>query len=97
TLIPIDVVGISEGRQRYALFTNATGGILDDLMIANRGDHLMLIVNAACKIADLAHLRLHLEGLCRIVPLPERALIALQGPSAVAALAKFAPAVAEMR
>ncbi len=96
-LVPIDVVGIAEGRQRYSLFTNTTGGILDDLMIANRGDHLMLIVNAACKIADLAHLRLHLESTCKITSLPDRALIALQGPSAEAVLSQLAPVVAAMR
>lgn len=97
TLVPIDVIGIAEGRQRYALFTNAAGGVLDDLMIANRGDHLLLVVNAACKIADLAHLRRHLEKTCKIEPLPERALIALQGPLAEAALARLAPPVAAMR
>src|SRR5262249_33218492 len=97
TLVPIDVVGIGEGRQRYALFTNAVGGVLDDLMVANRGDHLLLIVNAACKTADLAHLRQHLGQTCKIDPLPDRALIALQGPLAQAALARLAPATATMR
>jgi len=97
TLVPIDVIGIGEGRQRYALFTNAAGGILDDLMVANRGDHLLLVVNAACKTADLAHLRQHLERTCKIDPLPDRALIALQGPLAQAALARLAPTIAAMR
>src|SRR5262245_57955557 len=96
TLVPIDVVGIAEGRQRYALFTNAAGGVLDDLMIANHGDHLLLIVNAACKTADLAHLRQHLAQACKIDPLPDRALIALQGPLAQAALARLAPATVTM-
>src|SRR5215475_8343887 len=91
------VIGIGEGRQRYALFTNAAGGILDDLMVANRGDHLLLVVNAACKTADLAHLRQHLGETCKIDPLPDRALIALQGPLAQAALARLAPATATMR
>jgi len=97
TLVPIDVVGIGEGRQRYALFTNAAGGILDDLMVANRGDHLLLVGNAACKTADLAHLRQHLGQTCKIDPLPDRALIALQGPLAQAALARLAPATVTMR
>src|SRR5262245_32369364 len=97
TLVPIDVVGIGEGRQRYALFTNAAGGVLDDLMVANRGDYLLLIVNAACKTADLAHLRQHLGQTCKIDPLPDRALIALQGPLAQAALTRLAPAAATMR
>src|SRR5262249_13402783 len=97
TLVPADVIGIVEGRQRYALFTNAAGGILDDLMVANRGDHLLLIVNAACKTADLAHLRQHLGQTCKIDPLPGRALIAVQGPLAQAALANLAPAITAMR
>ncbi|MBV8285777.1 MAG: glycine cleavage system aminomethyltransferase GcvT [Hyphomicrobiales bacterium] len=97
TLVPADVIGIVEGRQRYALFTNAAGGILDDLMVANRGDHLLLIVNAACKPADLAHLRQHLGQTFKIDLLPDRALIALQGPLAQAALARLAPATATMR
>ena len=97
TLVPIDVIGIGEGRQRYALFTNPAGGVLDDLMIANRGDHLLLVVNAACKTADLAHLRQHLAQTCKIDPLPDRALIGLQGPLAETALARLAPAIATMR
>jgi aminomethyltransferase len=97
TLVPIDVLGIGEGRQRYALFTNPAGGVLDDLMIANRGDHLLLVVNAACKTADLAHLRQHLGQTCKIDPLQGRALIGLQGPLAETALARLAPAIATMR
>jgi len=86
------------GMQRYALFTNETGGILDDLMVANLGnDQLMLVVNAACKNEDLAHLRKHLAGHCEIQPLfDERALLALQGPQAVTVLARLAPQVATM-
>jgi len=97
TLVPIDVIGIGEGRQRYALFTNPAGGILDDLIIAHRGDHLLLVVNAACKTADLAHLRQHLGQTCRIDPLPDRALIGLQGPLTETALARLAPAITTMR
>jgi aminomethyltransferase len=97
TLVPIDIIGIGEGRQRYALFTNAEGGILDDLMVANRGDRLLLVVNAACKTADLAHLRQNLGQTCKIDPLPDRALIALQGPLAPAALTRLAPAITTMR
>ena len=55
-LVPVDILGLKPGRQRYALFTDAKGGILDDLMVANRGDHLFVVVNAACKDADLQHL-----------------------------------------
>lgn len=88
-LVPQDIVAIAPGRQRYAQFTNPDGGILDDLMVANFGDHLFLVVNAACKDADEAHLRAHLSGDCVIEPLRDRALIALQGPKAEAALAKL--------
>ena len=96
-LIPVDVLGLKPGRQRYGLFTAADGGILDDLMIANRGDHLFLVVNAACKAQDVAHLRAHVGKDCEIEELTDRALIALQGPDAEAALAVLAPEVANMR
>lgn len=95
-LVPVDVLGLAPGRQRYGLFTNEAGGILDDLMIAHRGDHFLLIVNAACKVQDEAHLRAHLADTCDVTRL-DRALLALQGPKAEAALAQLAPAVAEMR
>jgi aminomethyltransferase len=91
-LVPGDIVGLKPQRQRYTLFTTEAGGILDDLMVTQAGDHLFLIVNAACKTADLAHLQAHLAGDCRITPLPDRALLALQGPDAAAALAPHAPA-----
>lgn len=97
TLVPADIVSLPQGRQRYALFTDAAGGILDDLMVSNQGDHLFLVVNAACKAADEAHLRAGLAGRCSVEPLPDRALIALQGPKAEAALAALAPAVAAMQ
>ena len=94
-LVPGDILGLKPGRQRYAFFTNDSGGILDDLMVANRGDHLLLVVNAACKAADEAHLRAHLVQECDIVTL-DRALIALQGPKAEAALARLAPDCGQM-
>ncbi len=96
-LVPQDILGIAPGRQRYALFTNDEGGILDDLMVANFGDELFLVVNAACKADDEAHLRAHLARDCEIIPLPDRALIALQGPKAVGVLAKFDAGIATMR
>lgn len=97
-LVPVDIIDLPVGMQRYAMFTNETGGILDDLMVANLGnDQLMLVVNAACKDQDLAHLRKHLAGHCEIEPLfEERALLALQGPEAVTVLARLAPQVASM-
>ena len=95
-LVPVDILGLASGRQRYALFTNESGGIIDDLMIAHRGDHLLLIVNAACKVTDEAHLRTHLSDTCTVETL-DRALMALQGPKAEAALMRFAPACTSMR
>lgn len=96
-LVPQDIAAVAPGRQRYALFTNEAGGISDDLMVANFGDHLFLVVNAACKAADEAHLRAHLADACTIEPLTDRALIALQGPKAAAILARLAPGIAAMR
>src|SRR5215475_7659686 len=95
--VPQDILGIAEGRQRYAQFTNADGGILDDLMVANFGDHLFLVVNAACKEADEAHLRAQLSDMCEIEPLPDRALLALQGPKAESVLAKLCADAPAMR
>lgn len=96
-LVPVDVAGLGAGRQRYGLFTNADGGIDDDLMITNRGDHLFLVVNAACKEADFAHLEKHLSGTCDVTPIRDRALLALQGPLSEKALATLSPDVAGMR
>src|SRR5256712_875737 len=96
-LVPQDIVAVAPGRQRYAQFTNSDGGILDDLMVANFGDHLFLVVNAACKAEDEAHLRAHLSEACVIDSLSDRALIALQGPKAESALAKFCADASAMR
>ncbi len=96
-LVPVDILGLKEGRQRYALFTNDAGGIMDDLMVANRGDHLFVVVNAACKDADIAHMTAHLSDTCDVVPVTDRSLVALQGPEAERALAALNPAVAEMK
>ena len=98
TLVPVDIIDLPVGMQRYAMFTNEQGGILDDLMVANLGnDELFLVVNAACKDQDLAHLRQHIGTLCQVQPLfEERALLALQGPAAVKVLQRLAPEVADM-
>ncbi len=96
-LVPQDILAIAPGRQRYAQFTGDGGGILDDLMVANFGDHLFLVVNAACKAEDEAHLRSRLSDVCVIEPLPDRALIALQGPKAESVLAKLCADAAAMR
>jgi aminomethyltransferase len=101
SLVPVDLVDLAVGRQRYAFFTNASGGILDDLMVCRPvpgtgfGD-LFLVVNAACKEADLRHLATHIGHRAAAVPMPERALLALQGPKAVDALARLNPAVAQL-
>jgi aminomethyltransferase len=90
-LMPIDLVGLKLNRQRYALLTNQSGGILDDLMITNAGDHFFLVVNAAFKKRDLAHLKTHLAGMCMIEELTGHALLALQGPAAAKVMARIAP------
>jgi aminomethyltransferase len=96
-LVPQDILAVTPGRQRYAQFTNAAGGILDDLMVANFGSHLFLVVNAACKALDEAHLRANLADACVIEPLADRALIALQGPKAESVLAKLCADAPAMR
>ncbi|MBM3615738.1 MAG: glycine cleavage system aminomethyltransferase GcvT [Alphaproteobacteria bacterium] len=96
-LMPVDVLGVKPGRQRYGLFTNDAGGILDDLMFANRGDHLFVVVNAACKQADIAHMTARLSGVCEVIPVTDRALLALQGPQAETALARLVPEVTAMK
>lgn len=96
-LIPMDVAGVAEGRQRYGLLLNETGGILDDLMFANRGDHLFVVVNAACKDADIAHLQANLGAGTEVEVIEDRALLALQGPEAETALSRHAPGVRDMR
>lgn len=97
TQMPADVLGLPEGRQRYGLFTNAEGGIYDDLMFANRGDHLFLVVNAACKRTDIARLKEALEPAVTVQEITDRGLLALQGPMAETVLASFNPEAAEMR
>lgn len=98
SLVPVDIRDLPVGLQRYALFTDDNGGILDDLMVARLDENsLFLVVNAACKEQDLAHLRRHLGGQCEIESLFEsRALLALQGLKAVDVLARLAPSVAQM-
>lgn len=97
TIVPGDIAGLQPGQQRYTQFTNETGGILDDLMVTSTGDHLQLVVNAACKDADLAHIQARLSDACEIEPMFSRGLLALQGPQAVTVLSRFAPSVAGMK
>ena len=94
-LVPVDVMNLNKFRQRYGFFTNETGGILDDLMIANRGDHLFVVVNAACKLADIAHMKNNLE--CDVEEVSGRSLLALQGPQAGTVFQKIIPEITDMK
>jgi len=91
TLVPGDIAGLVPGHMRYTMFTNDTGGILDDLMVTNVGDYLFLVVNAACKDADIAHLRSGLPSAIELDVLDDRSLIALQGPAAAEVMARYGP------
>jgi aminomethyltransferase len=93
----MNILDLGTDRQRYAFFTNEQGGIRDDLMVANRGDHLFVVVNAACKQGDIDHMKAHLSDTCEISEIQDRALIALQGPSAEAALSRLNSGAAGMR
>jgi len=97
TMVPVDVLSLSEGRQRYGFFTNPTGGIEDDLMFANRGDHLFVVVNAACKEADIARMKTVLPADVSVDVITDRALLAIQGPTAAEVLSTLNAAVAEMK
>ncbi len=94
-LVPVDVAGIEPMTQRYALFTNENGGIDDDLMISNAGDHLFVVVNAACKDQDLARMKAGLPD-CEVSAITNRALLAIQGPAAASVMARIAPETADM-
>ncbi len=97
SVVPMDIMGLAAGRQRYALLTNEDGGLRDDLMIARLGEAFLVVANAACKDADESYLRQTLSPTCTIERLDDRALLALQGPAAEAALARLAPDVRSMR
>jgi aminomethyltransferase len=97
SLVPGDIAGLKPGRQRYTLFTNEAGGIIDDLMAANPGDgSLFLVVNAARRSVDFTHLKLRLPDTVGLTELPDRALLALQGPLAAAVLGRLAPEAAAL-
>ena len=93
SLMPVDVIDLPPGQQRYGLLLNDTGGILDDLMFIKRADGIFVVVNGANKTADIAHIQAHIGTRCQVIPMPEMALLALQGPHAVTALARLAPGV----
>jgi aminomethyltransferase len=96
SLMPVDVIGLGENRQRYGLLLNDAGGIIDDLMFVNRGSDLFVIVNGACKHGDLAHIALRIGNRCAVTAQFDRALLALQGPQAVTALARLLPGVEKL-
>jgi aminomethyltransferase len=101
SLVPVDVIGLPSGKQRYGLLLNDDGGIIDDLMLFNRnmsdsGGDIFIIVNGACKSGDIAHITQKIGSRCEVIPMPAMALLALQGPKAAAALQRLAPGVEEL-
>ena len=97
SLIPVDVVDLPVGKQRYGLLLNEEGGIIDDLMFFKKSaDELFVIVNGACKVGDIAQIQAHIGQRCQVIPMPEFALLALQGPQAVTALSRLAPGVEKL-
>jgi len=96
SLMPVDVIDLPVGKQRYGLLLTDEGTIIDDLMFVNRGTDLFVIVNGACKVNDMAHIQAHIGSKCQVIPLPERALLALQGPKAVNALSRMVPGVEKL-
>ena len=95
--IPMDVLSLDVGRQRYGFLTTSKGGILDDLLFSNRGDHIFVVLNAACKVSDIVHLRTLLEPDISIEEIKDRALIALQGPASEAVLSEFNSQITTMK
>ena len=100
TLVPVDVIDLPAGKQRYGLLLNDEGGVMDDLMFVNRnladGGDIFIIVNGACKVGDMAHIEKKIGGLCQVIPMLDMALLALQGPQAVTALQRLAPGVEKL-
>ena len=97
TLMPVDVIDLPVGKQRYGLLLNDEGGVIDDLMFFNKGQgKIFVIVNGACKVGDIAHIQKQIGHRCEVVPMPDHALLALQGPQAATALARLAPGVAQL-
>ncbi|MBC7648802.1 MAG: glycine cleavage system aminomethyltransferase GcvT [Vitreoscilla sp.] len=96
SLMPVDVIDLPVGKQRYGLLLNDAGGIMDDLMFFNSGSSIFIIVNGACKAVDIAHIQQKIGTLCKMIPMPEMALLALQGPQAVTALSRLAPGIEEL-
>ena len=96
SLMPVDVIDLPVGKQRYGLLLTDEGTIIDDLMFVNRGTDIFVIVNGACKVNDIAHIQARIGSLCQVIPMPERALLALQGPKAIHALSRLVPGVEQL-
>ena len=96
SLMPVDVIDLPAGKQRYGLLLTDEGNIIDDLMFVNRGTDIFVIVNGACKVNDIAHIQGRIGAKCQVIPMPERALLALQGPKAVDALSRMVPGVEKL-
>ncbi|CAN7370514.1 glycine cleavage system aminomethyltransferase GcvT [Acidovorax sp. LjRoot129] len=97
TLMPVDVIDLPVGKQRYGLLLTDEGTVIDDLMFFNKGQgEIFVIVNGACKVGDIAHIQARIGQRCQVVPMPDHALLALQGPQAVTALARLAPGVEKL-
>jgi aminomethyltransferase len=96
SLMPVDVIDLPVGKQRYGLLLTDEGTIIDDLMFVNRGTDIFVIVNGACKVNDIAHIQSRIGSRCQVIPMPERALLALQGPKAVTALARILTGVEKL-
>ena len=96
SLMPVDVIDLPVGKQRYGLLLTDDGTIIDDLMFVNRGTDIFVIVNGACKVNDMAHIQARIGSRCQVIPMPERALLALQGPKAIHALSRLVPGVEQL-
>ncbi len=97
TLMPVDVIDLPVGKQRYGLLTNEAGGIIDDLMFFRvADDEIFVIVNGACKAGDIAHIQQHIGSRCQVITMPTHGLLALQGPQAVTVMSRLAPGIEKL-
>ena len=96
SLMPVDVIDLPVGKQRYGLLLTDEGNIIDDLMFVNREADIFVIVNGACKVNDIAHIQGRIGAKCQVIPMPERALLALQGPKAVDVLSRMVHGVEKL-
>ena len=96
SLMPVDVIDLPVGKQRYGLLLNDEGGIIDDLMFFKREADIFVIVNGACKAGDVAHIQQKIGLRCQVIPMPQMALMALQGPQAVTALSRLCPGIEKL-